>query len=89
MNKNSVDVAQEGMMTLKFKDGQRIHFYYPYAKVGGVLMGERTNKLQGCMVAYDRENKFKAVVKFDQGSSGFFGMSKKRSDILKGEIYTV
>ena len=63
--------------------------YYPYAKLGGLFIGERTNKLQGCLVAYDQENKLKCVVKFDQGSSGFLGLGKKRSDILRGEIYTV
>lgn len=38
---------------------------------------------------HDAKNKIKSVIKFDQGSSGFFGLSKKRSDILKGEIYSV
>ena len=76
-------------MTLTFKDGQTIVMYYPYAVLGGVLMGQRTNKLKGCMVAYDMDNQIKAVVKFDQGSAGFFGLGKKRSDILRGEIYTV
>ena len=52
-------------------------------------MGQRTNKLKGVMVCYDAANMLKAVVKFDQGSAGFFGLGKKRSDILRGEIYTV
>ena len=30
-----------------------------------------------------------SVVKFDQGSAGFFGLGKKRTDILRGEIYTL
>jgi len=41
------------------------------------------------MVLHDAKNKIKSVIKFDQGSSGFFGLSKKRSDILRGEVYTV
>ena len=76
-------------MTLKFKDGQSIVIYYPYAVLGGVIMGNRTNKLKGCMVCYDAENAIKSVVKFDQGSAGFFGFGKKRTDILRGEIYTL
>ena len=52
-------------------------------------MGDRTNKLQGLLVVYDQVNSLKAVVEFDKGSGGFFGLGKKRSDILRGEIYTV
>ena len=28
-------------------------------------------------------------MEFDKGSGGFFGLGKRRSDILRGEIYTV
>ena len=53
IGKNSLDVSAEGRQTIKFADGQKIIWYNPYARLGGLIFGERSNKICGSLVMYD------------------------------------
>lgn len=85
---NIVTLNQDGPNWVEFDDGTKIVFYYPFLKMKGMIMGDRSIKIDGCMTFIDIKNNLKAVIEYGNVSKkgGMWG-SKKVHDLVKGKIY--
>jgi len=90
MSPNTLEAFQEGPNTIEFKDGQKIKFIYPKAKVHGLIIGKRMVYPSGMMRFEDPLNNIRAVVIFNYGKKkGLFSSRVKGSKIdhIEGIIY--
>jgi len=85
---NKLAMFQDGVNIVDFGNGEKIMYNSPVIKLGGVIFGDRTARWSGVMKFIDEKNGLKAIIRLCAGPKlgGFF--SKKRTDSLKGRIYT-
>mmetsp|Transcript_12173 Transcript_12173/g.12013 ORF Transcript_12173/g.12013 Transcript_12173/m.12013 type:complete len:84 (+) Transcript_12173:644-895(+) len=57
-------MRNEGPNNVQFKDGQKVTFYHPTTKLGGMLFGDRLIHMEGSLIFEDPKNQLKAVIVF-------------------------
>lgn len=87
---SNITSALRGPTTLKFKDGHTIYFAFPYYRLGGTIMGERTVEGLGSCLFEDPMNSRKAVIIMNTyKKTGWISRSHSGSkDEVEGVIFS-
>ena len=89
MGANNFVSGMRGPCNITFKDGQHIRFGFPSTKLGGTVMGERTNETIGTCTFEDLTNHRKAVILMStfRKTGWITSASIGSKDEIKGIIY--